>query len=331
MNRLIGLFRSSTLAVLAGLMVSCNGIETEPDRALASNFKVAAVLPTEVNDQALSESAYQGLKLIEKQLVAKTAYTSQVADLPVTQMRNIFSQYAEQGFDFVIGKSETYISAVEAIAQQFPRTKFAIVAAYPGNNFNVGSLSFRDGELGYLCGVVAALKSTTGQIAFIGDVDLPASRKVALLFERGARSVQSGITVRTQWIGNPNPTRAKEVAQRQIREGSDVLLVRTEQMDEVIHQAAGELNTYTVGWGKDWYDVAPGTVLTSGIQRLPELLLQGASLVRLGRWEGKPYRFGLREGVQDLAPFRGALTPEEARTVQQVKEDILTGKVDVSL
>lgn len=37
-----------------------------------------------------------------------------------------------------------------------------------GNNRNMGVLNFRDGEIGYLTRVVAALKSKTNRIGYIG-------------------------------------------------------------------------------------------------------------------------------------------------------------------
>lgn len=48
-----------------------------------------------------------------------------------------------------------------------------------------------------------------------------------------------------------------------------------------------------------------------------------------GRWEGKQYRFGMQEGVLDIAPFRGALTPEAEAIVNGVKQDILMAKIDL--
>ncbi|HEY9615452.1 MAG TPA: BMP family protein [Microcoleaceae cyanobacterium] len=332
MLRLTAPIKYLVLAIVTCMMVSCSGVGGEQDRQIATDFKVAAILPGEINDHSWGQSTYQGLQLIEKQLIAETAYTSGVNHQSSRQLENTFRQYAEQGFDFVLGQSSDYIPALEPIAQQFPRTKFAVLDSYPGNNFNLGSLSFRNGELGYLCGAIAALKSTTHKIAFIGGTESAAAKEVAILFERGARAIQPDIQVNVRWLGStPDAAIAQKVAQTQILAGSDVLLVRAEQAGVTIHQLAQDHQIHTIGWVEDCYNLAPGTVLTSGMQRVPELLLQGATLVRQGRWEGKQYKFGLREGVQDLAEFRGTLTSDETATINQIKADILTGKIDISL
>ena len=60
------------------------------------------------------------------------------------------------------------------------------------------------------------------------------------------------------------------------------------------------------------------------------MLLAGATLAKQGRWEGKQYKFGLAEGVQNLAPFYGLVTAEQESKINQVKNDILTGKIDTT-
>jgi basic membrane protein A and related proteins len=57
--------------------------------------------------------------------------------------------------------------------------------------------------------------------------------------------------------------------------------------------------------------------------------LYSATLVQQGRWEGKQYKLGLQDGVQDLAPFYGMLTPDQEQMVQAIRNDIMMGKIDV--
>ena len=69
--------------------------------------------------------------------------------------------------------------------------------------------------------------------------------------------------------------------------------------------------------------------MTTIIIDVPKLLLQGATLVREGHWQGRKYSFGLREGVIRLAPFRKALNSQEKAILEQAKDDILTGKINL--
>lgn len=321
------------LFIAAMLILSgCVGVTDNSSQAAAAagNFKVAMLLPSPIDDQGWSQAAYEGLKLIEKELGAETAYT---ASVPEDEIEQIFRQYAEEGYNFIIGHGGEYIPAAEVVSEEFPRTKFAVVAGYAGNNRNFGALSFRDGELGYLTGVVAALKSKTGKVGYIGGVDFSHMMEQAVLFERGAKATDLSIQTSVRWIESwSDQDRAREIAQELIESGHDILVVDADTAGLAIHELAQEKEgVYTIGWALDQHDLAPEVILTSAIQRVPILLLEGATLVQLGRWEGRQYKFGMQEGAQDLAPFYGLLTNEEQRRVEAIMEDIVTGKIDVTL
>mgnify|MGYP003865622809 CR=1 FL=1 len=323
------------LAILTFIPIGCGVTGSNPapnsQLVMSSTFKVAMTLPDAIDDGSWSQSGYQGLKSIEKQLGAKIAYTEKTDDLSDVEVTNVFRQYAKEGFDLIIGHGGRFVFAAEIAAKEFPRTKFAVVGTFPGNNRNLAALSFRSGELGYLTGVVAALKTKTNKVSFIGGVDYPHIKEGAILFERGAKATKPDITVIIEWVGNwTDKEKCQKIAEKHIKSGVDVILNNADPGSLPLHQLAKKHGIHTIGWIQDLYQLAPGTVLTSAIQDSPALLLQAATLVREGRWEGKQYKFGLREKVQKLAPFRGSLTPEQEAVVNKVKEDILIGKIDVS-
>ena len=71
-------------------------------------------------------------------------------------------------------------------------------------------------------------------------------------------------------------------------------------------------------------------VVASVLQQMNIRLLEGAMLVQQGRWEGKQYKLGLQEGVIDLSPLYGDWTDEQKEIINQVREDIMAGKLDVA-
>lgn len=319
------------LILLSLALIGCGGANNavaDSVHAASGTFKVALLLPGEPDDKSWSQVGYEGLKLVEKELGAKVAYTANVSEADAEKVAH---QYANEDYNFIIGHGGEYVQAFEIVAKEFPQIKFAVVGGYPGNNKNFGALGFRSDEIGYLPGVVAGLKTKTNKIAFIGGVDYPDPKTNAEAFVKGAKSVNPQIEVSIEWIGSWSDTdKAGEIAQAQIVAGADVLTVNADAAGVGVIEAAKKAGVYAIGWVVDQNDLAPQTVLTSGIQRTPVLYVEGATLVQQGRWEGKQYRFGLQEGVQDLAPFHGLLTPEEEARVKAVREDILTSKIDVS-
>lgn len=322
---------TSFLILLSLVLAGCGGSNhTAAGSAQAASgaFKVALLLPGEADDKSWSQVGYEGLKLVEKELGAQVAYT---ANVPEAEAEKVARKYASEGYDFIIGHGGEYVAGFEVVAKEFPRIKFAVVGGYSGNNKNFGALGFRADEIGYLPGVVAGLKTKTNKIAFIGGIDYPDPKTNAEAFKMGARSVNPQVEVSIEWVGSwSDADKAGEIAQAQIAAGVDVLTVNADAAGAGVIEAAKKAGVYAIGWVVDQNDLASQTILTSGIQRTPALYLEGATLVQQGRWEGKQYRFGLQEGVQDLAPFHGLLTPEEEATVKAVRENILTNKIDVS-
>ena len=317
---------------IISVLVSCNfsNKTPTPEQPATVDFKVAILLPQAVDDGDWSQSGYEGLQLIAKELGAQVAYTDNTDLLSQAEIEQIFRQYASDGFDLIVGHGGQLREAIQIVAAEFNLSKFAIVGDYPGNNFNLGSLGFRTGEIGYLMGVVAAVKSKTHKVGMIGGQPVPGMVDLVKLFERGAKATDAEIQVSIAWVNSwKDPQKAKQIAQDTIADGVDVIATRAGDGNFAVFEVASAEGVYAIGGPQDHYASAPDVIITSGIQRVPVLLQQAAILVRKGRWQGKQYRFGLEEGAQELAPFRGALTPQQAAIVNGVKLDIIIGKIDV--
>lgn len=290
-------------------------------------FRVAMLLPGSVDDQSFNTNGYRGLMLIKERLGANIAYTENV---PESDMERLFRQYAREGYDLVIGYGIQFLASIKKAADEFPRTKFMILGYYAGNNRNLGAVSFWQGEIGYLAGSVAGLKTKANKVAFVTGLLYPHQKEKAHLFERGVKAINPAIEVKIVVIGTwKDQDKARIAGQTLIDEGFDIIAVDADSAGVSIHEMARRAGRYTIGWTVDQYELSPGSVLTSALQRAEVVLLEGARIARFGRWEGKQYKFGIRAGVQDLAPFRGALMPEEEETIRKTREELLAGKIDV--
>ncbi|MDY6785152.1 MAG: BMP family protein [Cyanobacteriota bacterium] len=297
-----------------------------------SNFKVAMILPATIDDGSWSQSGYEGLQLIQQELGAQVAHTEQAGELSDAEKEKIIEQYALNGFNFIIGHGGEFLNAIEKVAENYPRVKFSATTNCPGNNINQGCLTFRGGELGYLAGVVAALKTKTQKVGFIGGVDYAHMKERAILFERGVKSIDPKIEVKVDWLGSwTDEEKAKKLATQQVESGVDIISISAEPAEESVYSLTSKKDFYLIGWQLDRAPLAPDRVVTSALQDVPKMMLQGAILVEKGRWEGKQYKLGIEDGVQELAPFRGTLAPAEKARVKSITEDILTDEIDVFL
>lgn len=320
------------LLLLSLIMSGCGGISNpaaDPAQAALGAFKVAILLPGPIDDNGWSQSGYEGLKLIEKDLGAQVAYTAGTPE-DDAEKEKITRQYAEDGFNFIIGHGGEYIAAFEKVAKEFPQTRFVVVSGYAGNNTNLGAVTVHADEAGYLAGVVAALKTKTNKVAYLGGEVYPTTQEEADGFEKGAKATNPTIEVTITWVESwSDKEKAKEIALAQIAAGVDVLAVDADLAAFGALEVAESKGVKAIGWVQDQHEVAPQAIITSMIQKVPVMLLKCATLVRQGRWEGKQYKFGLREGVNEVAPSYGALTSDEETQLKQVQEDLISGKINI--
>ncbi|MDB9511793.1 BMP family protein [Kamptonema animale CS-326] len=331
-------FRLVAIFILSALFaISCNSsvnnVAPTSQAPAASNFKVAVVLPRDAKTDDWSKSGYEGLQAIKQQLGATIDYRENV-DVPSPQppavFEKVFREYAKTGYDLIIGHGGQFIPTIETIAQEFPRTKFAALGGtYSGNNKNFASLGFRAGEAGYVLGVAAALASKTNKIAFIGGERVGELINTSKFYEKGAKATNSQVTVSISYVESwTDEVKAKQLTEAAIKSGVDVIVANAGKPDTAIIKLADSLGVKVIGTYKDVYDLAPKAVLTSYLYSVPVLYVQAATLIRQGRWEGKGYRFGMKEKAIDFAPFRGQLTSEQEAKVNAVKQDILLGKIE---
>jgi basic membrane protein A and related proteins len=291
-----------------------------------NHFRVAIVLPGKTNDGSWSQLGYEGLKLIENRYKATVKYADNVAEKDALQVgRNL----ARQDFDFIIWHGGEYTATAEAIALEFPRTKFALNAANNGNNRNLGTFRSRAVESGYLSGFAAGLKTKTNRIVHITGFPYPANLEETGFIEVGARAANPKAEVKVEFSYSwTDVDKATKIALKYIADGFDVVSVNLDHNEDVIKTIAKQPNVYAIGWGKDQSHIAPDRVITSVIYDTPKMMATTANLVQSGRWEGKIYKFGIKEKALRIAPFRGLLDSEQETKFNNVRNDILAGKID---
>ena len=135
------------------------------------------------------------------------------------------SSLARQGYDLVIGVGFAQGDAIGKVAQRFPETKFAIIdvsqAFVPGKPANVQGLLFREEEVGYLVGYLAALQEKRRDgadvISAVGGMkEPPVDRFIAGYFagaKEAAPAIKTVVDYSQDW---DDQAKCKELALNQI-------------------------------------------------------------------------------------------------------------------
>ncbi|NEO27140.1 MAG: BMP family ABC transporter substrate-binding protein, partial [Kamptonema sp. SIO4C4] len=226
---------------------------TEETSNVPSSFSVAMLLSGSHQDKSYSQGGYEGLKLIEQEYNAEVDYTEYVSD---DESEAVLRQYAEDDYDLIIGHSGGYIESAEKVAAEFPRTKFALVTTYPGNNRNLGAVAFRSGEVGYLTGALAAMKTQTQKVAYLVGDDYPVYQEEAALFKRGVEATDADVEAFIEVLGTwTEGEKAIEVVTQLREQGVDIFAINADEAGvAAIEELKEEEGVYIIGWTKDQYE-----------------------------------------------------------------------------
>ncbi len=293
--------------------------------------RVAVVLSVGgLGDRSFNDLAYEGM-----QRAVRDFGVEGIAGEPADHAEDeaYLDLYAREGYDLIVALGFLMRSKVEKVAPRHPDTWFVLIDERLDLP-NVRSYSFREEEGSFLVGALAALKSRTGVIGFVGGVDIPLLRKFLAGYVQGARRVRPGIRVLEAWVGSfSDPLRGKEKALAQHRLGADVIYQAAGASGNGVIRAAAEGGFYAVGVDANQDYMAPGHVLTSMLKYVQEAVYRSiADLVR-GRMTGGVLSVGLAEGMVGFSIDeynRDLVTPEMEARVRAIAREIVAGRIRVS-
>ena len=302
--------------------------------AAAADFKPAIVYDFGgKNDRSFNQSASDGVARFTKEtgLACREFEISNQA-----QREQIMRQLAQRGSSIIAAIGFNQASAVEKVAAEFPNVKFVLVDSVVDLP-NVLSITFKEQESSFLCGMAAALASKTGKVGFVGGMDIPLIRKFALGYQAGAKYVNPQIEVFENMAGTTpaawtDPTRGEELAKSQFGRGADVIFHAAGGTGLGVMQAAKDAGLLSIGCDSNQDYLHPGSVLTSAVKRVDVAVYQAFMAAKNGQWKAGHSVLGLADdGVAySLDEYnRPILTPAIEQRLNQARDDIIAGKIQV--
>src|SRR5260370_34738807 len=259
--------------------------------------KAAILLPGSANDQSWNALGYSILKSMESHGF-KTAYSENVADADEGEA---LRDYASHGYLVVMGHSGRFVSAMEQVAPDFPKTQFIAVSGNEGKPPNVMSIDWNNAQFGCQLGLLAARMSKMHKVGGVyGLQGVPNITAQASGFRICATKAGAQVTI--LYIKNmEDAAEAKEAALSLIAQGADVITGKLNAAEAGLVQAAKEKNVYVTGRGFDQTKIAPDLVLTNIIEDWPAMFGKTADQVKDGKLFGTFVLYGY-----DTAPVTGA-------------------------
>ena len=285
------------------------------------------------DDKSFNTSAYLGAKKAEKELGIELKYVEATDN---NSLETLHRHFAQKKYDLVIGIGFAQTDAVKKVAALFPQNQFAIVDGEVSAP-NVRSLLFEEHEGSFMMGAMAAMKSKTNTIGFIGGMDIPLIRRFQKGFEAGAKFVNPKIVILNNYIGVTgeawnNPAKAKEMALSQIGQKADVLFHAAGASGAGLFDAAADKKVFAIGVDSNQNGIKPGVVLTSMLKRVDVAVYETIKSVTEKKFQAGVVRFGLKDSGIDWAIDANnekLWSPAEIEKLNEIKKKIISGKIIV--
>jgi basic membrane protein A len=280
-------------AIAAGLLATVAA--SAP--AAAAEPKAAILLPGSINDQSWNALGYSILMSLKPHGFA-TAYSENVSDADEAEA---LRDYANQGYTFVMGHSGRFVSAMQQVAPDFPKTQFVAVSGNEGMPPNVMSIDWNNAQFGCQIGTLAARMSKTHKVAGVYGLEgVPNITAQAGGFRLCATKAGAQATI--LYVKDmEDAAAAKEAALSLIAQGADVITGKLNAAEAGLVEAAKEKHVFVTGRGLDQTKMAPDVVLTNIIEDWPGMFGSTADQVKAGKLFGNFVQYGY-----DTAPVTGA-------------------------
>ncbi|MCG9131373.1 BMP family ABC transporter substrate-binding protein [Candidatus Poribacteria bacterium] len=319
------------IKILVTILIACFAVIEAAPAAL----KVGLIYDvTGRGDLSFCDAAYAGAKKAQDQWGFKlTEVTpSQSTDTELTLRR-----LAKLKYDLIIGVGFLFQEPMKRVASEFPDVKFALIDAVIEQP-NVASLTYRAHEGTFLAGVIAALKTETKQVGFIGGMKVPLVEAFEIGFAAGIKATNPDIKFTADYVGvTPqafnDPAKAKELALTQYNnKGIDIILAAAGASGLGVLEAAKATKKSIIWVDSNGNNLAPGLVLTSVIKGVEISVYETIKSVQEGNFSGGRKDYGLKEGgveyiVDDVN--RELLPDKILKQIEAFKAKIISGDIIV--
>ncbi|GIU32340.1 BMP family protein [Shewanella sp. MBTL60-007] len=303
--------------------------------ATAADFKPAVAFDTTGKfDKSFNQAVYQNgvLKFNESSDVEVREFVPSND----AQREQGLERLARRGFSPIVVVGFMYGTALEKVAKKYPETEFVIIDSVVDLP-NVKSLVFKEHEGSFLVGALAAMKSETNKIGFVGGMDIPLIRKFACGYEQGAKFISQDAEIFQNMTGSTiaawnDPARGAELSKSQFTKGADVVFAAAGGTGVGVYQAAKDEGKYAIGVDSNQNYLHPGVMLTSMVKLVGVATFEVFKDAEKGTFVAGIDSRGLKENGVNWAldeHNRALVTPEMEAKLADITKKIVAGEIVV--
>jgi basic membrane protein A len=290
-------------------------------------------------DQSFNDAAAAGLDKAKAEFGIETKEAEATNGEPDSAKEERLRVLASAGYNPVIAVGFAYSGAVAKVAKELPDTHFAIIDDEAAVGDNIANLVFAEEQGSFLVGAAAALKSQTGNIGFVGGVDVPLIHKFQAGYEAGAKEVNPKIKVQVKYLTQPpdfsgfgDPAKGKTAAAGMYDNGADVVYAAAGGSGGGVFEAAKAANAMAIGVDSDQYKTADPAVrdviITSMLKKVDVAVYDFIKSAVDGSFTAGTVRYDLSKDGVGYSTSGGKIDDITSK-LDEYKQKIVSGEITV--
>lgn len=319
------------------VLVITGGCSNSPNANKESGLsgKIGLVTDTGgLNDESFNQTSWKGLT----DLKAETGFDIKALESKRDEdyIPNL-TKFAREPRNMTWGIGFKFEKAIPELATRFPNVRFGIVDSNLGGKVpsNVTALTFTDHEGSFIVGAIAALKTKTNKLGFVGGISSPLVKKFESGFRAGVNYVNPKVEVTVAYAESfTDETKGRSLASSMYNNGVDIIYHAAGGVGKGIFNEAKTREKgkfWVIGVDTDQSNLAPDHTLTSmvkkldvAIQKISKEILNGAN------HSGKVIEYGLKEdGVGYPETTKKHVSKDILIKVNKFRDDVIKGLIKV--
>lgn len=291
--------------------------------AEAKEYKIAMLINSSASDGGWGSSCYQAMESAAKEYGWESAVTDNVQ---TSDYATVMADYAEQGYNLIFAPGNEYQDAVKQVASEYPDAYFCLLNGTLETD-NVTSVLPDAKQIGYMAGALAGLMSKTGNIGFIGGMELDTTKEKLDSYTKAAQKVNSSVKIQSAYAGSFDDTaKGKEIAASMISlYDVDVMFGDASAVDTGARETLAEAgNRFDIGQPGDLGSADDPVIISSVVTDNAALVEQCMKDVEEGTYGNKTIKGDLSNGCLKAGTFSNAvpkdIQEEYEKIVDQIKE-----------
>jgi basic membrane protein A len=254
--------------------------------------------------------------------------TTEYSDgVPGNEVRSVFEQYANTGYDIVYGCTTEYQDPMLQVAEEYPDVTFEHCNGFETAE-NMGRYMGKFYQGWYLCGVAAGHLTESNTLGMVVPIPIPQIIRQVNAFTLGARTVNEDATTKVRWLnGWADPSGARQAVNAIADEGADA--IGSNMVTPAALQAATEREAYNFGVNTSMADQAGEYYATAQINNWAPFYKQSAKDVRNGEWSSDSLWGGLETDIVDIDDFGPKVPDDVVSDVETKRSEIENGERSV--